>query len=77
MIPWTCLCDAGSVQQLQAVKREEPGQHFDVLHVGLAVASPIVLLCPVEPGRDISTQVSRMKAAHFNRVEKNSKCGQK
>ena len=77
MVPWTCLCDAGSVQQLQAVEGEQPGQHFDVLHVGLTVAASVVLLGPVEPGRDISTQVSRTKAAHFKSVEKNSKRGQK
>lgn len=72
----TCLCDAGSVQQLKAVKREELGQDFDVLHMCFAVTATIVLLGPIQPRCYISTQVAIVEAAHLERVQENAQCGQ-
>lgn len=72
----TCLCDAGSVQQLKTVKREQLGQDFDVLYMGFTVTAAVVLLGPVKPRRYISTQVAIVEAAHLERVQENSQCGQ-
>lgn len=72
----TCLCDAGPVQQLKPIKREELGQDLDVLYMCFAVAATVVLLGPVQPGRYISTQVAIVEAAHLERVQENAQCGQ-
>lgn len=68
IFPVTCLCDAGSVQQLKPIKREELSQDFDVLYMRLAVTAAIVLLGPVQPRCHISTQVPIVKAAHLEGV---------
>lgn len=68
----TCLCDAGSVQQLKTIKREKLGQDFDVLYMCLAVTATVVFLGPVQPRCHISTQVAIMKAAHLERVKEDS-----
>lgn len=70
------LCDAGFVQQLKPIQREELGQHFDVLYMCLAVTAPIVLLGPVQPRCHISTQVAIVEAAHLERVQEDSQRGQ-
>lgn len=72
----TCLCDAGSVKQLEAIKREELGQDFDVLYVCFTVTTTVVLLGPVQPRSHISAQVTIVEAAHLDRVQENSQCGQ-
>lgn len=64
----TCLCDAGSVQQLKPVKRKELHQNFNVLHMRLAVSAAVVLFRPVQPRHHVSTQVTVVEAAHFGRV---------
>lgn len=51
----TCLCDAGSVQQLKSVEGEELRQDFDVLHMCLTVPATIVLFRSVQPRAHIST----------------------
>lgn len=76
MFPVTCLRDAGSVQQLKSVKREELSQDFDVLYVRLTVTATVVLLGPVQPRRHISTQVPIVEAAHLERVQEDSQRGQ-
>lgn len=76
LVPVACLCDAGSVQQLKPIKREELGQDFDILHMCFAVTATIVLLGPVQPKRNISAQVAMVEAAHLERVQENSQCGQ-
>lgn len=75
IFPVTCLCDAGSVKQLKAIKREELGQDFNVFYVCFAVSAAIVLLGSVQPRSHISTQVTIVEAAHLERVHENSQCG--
>lgn len=70
------LCDANSVQQLKPIKRKKLCQDFDILHMRLTVPTTIVLFGPVQPGRNISAQVPVVEAAHLERVEEDSKCGQ-
>lgn len=70
------LRDAGPVQQLQPVEREELRQDFDALHMPLTVPTAVVLLGPVQPRHHVSTQVATVEAAHLQRVQKDSQRGQ-
>lgn len=72
----TCLCNAGSVQQLQPIEREQLGQDLNILHMCFTVTTTIVLFGPVQPGHYISTQVAIVKAAHLQGIQKHSQCGQ-
>lgn len=70
------LCEADSVEQLKPIKREELGQDFGILHVSLTVPATIILFRPVQPRCYLPAQVAIVEAAHLERVQENSQCGQ-